>query len=119
MNARWALAEAERCLPSSTRELRVLGGGASSAAWTRVLADMLQRPLRVGDQPALGGARGAAMTAAVAAGWFRDLDEAGAMARLGDEIEPDRARRAWADERYGELRALWRATRRWHRKRRD
>lgn len=105
LNARWALAEAERCQPSSHAELRVLGG-AASAAWTRVLADMLQRPLRVVAEPAFGAARGAAMTAAVAAGWFAGLDHAGAMARVQGAIEPDAAQRGWADERYGELRQL-------------
>jgi xylulokinase len=110
LNARWALEAAQKCLRASTAELRVLGG-AASPAWTRVLADMLQRPLRVASEPALGAARGAAMTAAVTAGWFRDLDAAGAMARMGIAIEPDRARRAWADERYGELRQLSRRTR--------
>jgi xylulokinase len=105
LNARWALAEAERCQPSSIAEIRVLGGAASDA-WTRVLADMLQRPLSVLSEPAFGAARGAAMTAAVAAGWFHDLGAAAAMTRAGREVAPDAARRGWADERYGELREL-------------
>ena len=108
---RWALAEAERCLPASTPGLGLLGGGARSAVWRRLLADMLQRPLRVVDEPALGGARGAAMTAAVAGGWFAGLAEAAPMARLGGQVEPDPARRSWAEARYGQLRELARSQR--------
>jgi hypothetical protein len=33
------------------------------------------------------------------------------MARMGIAIEPDRTRRAWADQRYGELRQLSRRKR--------
>ena len=105
LNARWALSAAERRQPSSSAELRVLGGAASEV-WVRVLADMLQRPLRVLAEPALGAARGAAMTAAVAAGWFQDLAGAAAMTRAGSEVGPNPARRGWADERYGELQEL-------------
>ena len=117
LNARWALAEAERCLAASAAPIRVTGGGAQSAVWRQIFADMLQRPLHAIDSPAYGGARGAAMTAAVAAGWYRSLDDAARMAKAGSTVEPQRARRGWADERYGELVAFWRATRRWHRER--
>ena len=118
LNARWALAEAERCLPAATPELHLLGGGAASSTWARILCDMLQRPLRTVEAPAMGCARGAAMAASVAAGWFDALPATAAMARSGPLIEPARERRAWAEDRYGELRAYWRATRRWHRERR-
>ena len=117
LNARWALGEAERLVASTAKPLRLIGGGARSRAWRQVFADMLQRPLQAIESPEYGGALGAAMTAAVALGWYGSLDEAGAMARGGDMIEPRGERRAWADARYGELTAYWRATRRWHRDR--
>ena len=45
----------------------VCGGGARSPAWRQILADVLQRPLRIARQPEVG-ARGAAMAALTAAG---------------------------------------------------
>lgn len=114
LNARWALAEAERCLAASSPAIRLVGGGALSAVWRQIAADMLQRPLEVVEAPQYGGARGAAMTAALAAGWYRSVDDAAAMARIGATVEPQHALRGWADARYGELVSYWRSTRRWH-----
>jgi len=65
--------------------------------------------------PALGSARGAAMTAARVAGWYDKLDAAARMSSVGVVVEPDVARKTWADERYNQLVDYWRATRRWHR----
>jgi sugar (pentulose or hexulose) kinase len=78
---------------------------------------MLQRPLITMESPEYGGAKGAAMTAAVSIGWYRSLDVASAMAREGVSVEPQRSRREWADQRYGELVSFWRSTTRWHRQR--
>jgi xylulokinase len=117
LNGRWALTEAERCLASSTATIRLIGGAARSAVWRQIVADMLQRPLLTMDSPEFGGAKGAAMTAAVSVGWYRSLDDASAMARTGVAVDPQRSRSAWADQRYGELVSFWRSTRRWHRER--
>jgi xylulokinase len=117
LNARWALTESERCLASSTAAIRVTGGAARSAVWRQIFADMLQRPLITMESPEYGGAKGAAMTAAVTIGWYRSLDVASAMAREGVSVEPQRSRREWADQRYGELVSFWRSTTRWHRRR--
>jgi xylulokinase len=56
-------------------ELRVVGGGARSELWLQIKADVTGRPVRAvqGDHATSAGA---AMLAAVAAGWFADLDEA-------------------------------------------
>lgn len=65
-------------------ELRVVGGGARSELWLQIKADVTGRPVRAvqGDHATSAGA---AMLAAVAAGFFADLDEAAAQAvRLAD-----------------------------------
>ena len=66
-------------------ELRVVGGGARSALWLQIKADVTGRPVRAvrGDHATSAGA---AMLAGVAAGLFADLDEAAAqIVRLADE----------------------------------
>jgi xylulokinase len=65
-------------------ELRVVGGGARSALWLQIKADVTGRPVRAvqGDHATSAGA---AMLAGVAAGVFADLDEAAALTvRLAD-----------------------------------
>jgi xylulokinase len=58
-------------------ELRVVGGGARSALWLQIKADVTGRPVRALDGDSATSA-GAAMLGAVACGWFADLDEAAA-----------------------------------------
>jgi xylulokinase len=103
LNARWAYAHAQKLVAASDAPLRATGGGAGSAIWRQVFADGLGRPLPVVESPGHAGARGAAMTAAVACKWFATLDATAAMARYGETIEPNAARTAWADARYAQL----------------
>jgi xylulokinase len=66
-------------------ELRVVGGGARSALWLQIKADVTGHPVRAvqGDHATSAGA---AMLAGVAAGFFADLDEAAEQTvRLADE----------------------------------
>ncbi|MDR1519852.1 MAG: hypothetical protein LBU23_06885 [Planctomycetota bacterium] len=67
------------------------GGGARSALWTRILADVLDLPLAI---PACGESSclGAAVIAALGLGWFGGFDEAvRAMCKIRATIEPARA----------------------------
>jgi xylulokinase len=89
-------------------ELRVVGGGARSELWLQIKADVTGRPVRAvqGDHATSAGA---AMLAAVASGWFADLEEAAAQTvRLAEE--PVCPRPATADvyeEAYGAYRRLF------------
>jgi xylulokinase len=56
-------------------EFRVSGGGTKSALWRQVVADVLGVPL-TGVGTAEGAAFGAAVLAAVGAGWFSDVPDA-------------------------------------------
>ena len=116
LNARWALERMNRLVPPSQQPICFMGGGAQSAAWGRIFADVLQRPLRVARAPQLAGARGAAMTAAVAAGWCEDFEGAFPAAGFERELQPDPARRAWSDRRFAQFVDFYRSTRAWHRK---
>ena len=77
------------------------GGGARSALWLQIHADILKRPIhltREGESCALGSA----MTAAVAAGFYRDFDEAArAMVAIERVVEPDPANAPVYDELFG------------------
>ena len=81
----------------------VAGGGARSALWRRLVADLFALPvlpLATADQSAVG----AALLGAAAAGALEPVAGARAWARYGDPTEPDPA----ATARYRELFAIYR-----------
>ncbi len=99
-NVRWALEAFEKTARVTHPTVRFLGGGAKSLIWSQILADVLQRPLEVMAEPELGGARGAAMTAAVAAGWFDNLEDAVGLTRIGNSVSPEVGMARHYDERF-------------------
>jgi xylulokinase len=74
-------------------DMRLLGGGARSATWRQIIADVTGLTVKV---PANGDASfGAALVAAVGGGLFADAEEAVARcARIVEENRPDAARHA-------------------------
>lgn len=54
---------------------RLAGGGSRSQVWTQIFADTLELPMQVSDGNELG-ARGAALSAGIGAGIYRDYTEA-------------------------------------------
>jgi xylulokinase len=115
LNTRWALEHAERSLPALSPSIPMMGGGGNSEVWVQVLADVLQRPLEVLEQPTLAGARGAAICATRVAQWYERLDDAAvAMAAAHHTVAPDPAQKAWADTQYRRFTRFYRATQSWH-----
>ncbi|MER8225782.1 FGGY-family carbohydrate kinase [Streptomyces sp. NPDC094143] len=90
---------ARHCLEAAglTGSLAVCGGGTRSPAWTRLLADVLGRPLRVVEGEV--GARGAVLAAAERFGAGLD---APAWTRPTAVVEPDPGRAAFYTEGYAE-----------------
>jgi xylulokinase len=87
-------------------EIRVAGGGAQSAAWVAILADVLDRPVRVAGTVE-AAAHGAAMLAAVSDGTFDSVPEAcAATVDVGSATEPS-ADAARYDETYAIYRGLY------------
>jgi xylulokinase len=64
----------EAGIPTPT-QIRASGGGIASALWRQILADVLGAEIATVSTTE-GAAYGAAILAAVGAGWFRDVDEA-------------------------------------------
>lgn len=92
-------------------ELRVSGGGARSALWRQMIADVLGAPV-VTAATERGAAYGAALLAAVGAGWF---DSAATAARECIRMEPREtpmaANRDAYDRAYERFRGLYPALR--------
>jgi xylulokinase len=87
-------------------EVRISGGGATSALWVQIIADVLDTPVRrvEGEETA---AHGAALLAATGGGAFASVQQAADTAvELADRIEPNRDRTAY-DDAYGVYRDLY------------
>jgi xylulokinase len=82
--------ETETSLPFAS--LPVLGGGARSVVWRRILADVLGVPLRSAELPAAATSLGAAVAAGVGVGLYPGLGVARDLVRLAAAEAPDPGR---------------------------
>jgi xylulokinase len=86
-------------------EIRATGGGSTSPLWRQILADVLEMSV-VTTSTSEGAAQGAAMLAAVGAGWFPTVEDAcRAWVRVGEATEPNE--QASYQEPYARYRELY------------
>ena len=74
-------------------EMRVIGGGARSVAWLRILADVWQQPLYIPQMLQYATGMGAAICAGIGAGVYKDFDHAAQINPIRSLIQPDIANR--------------------------
>lgn len=83
------------------RAIRLSGGVTKSDVWLQMFADILQLPIEVVDGAELG-AKGAAIAAAIGAGFYRDFMEAsGGTVKIKKAVMPNQGRKAVYDGKYG------------------
>ncbi|MGH3147689.1 MAG: xylulokinase [Rubrobacter sp.] len=102
--------EIMRELGVPVEDVRATGGGARSALWRGLQADVYDARIRrtVADE---GPAYGAALLAGVASGVYSDVDEASSVVELREEVtEPDPKRVKVYEEHYEVYRSLYPAT---------
>ena len=86
--------------------VRISGGGARSNVWTQIFSDAFQLPIEVPDGTEIG-ARGAAMTAGIGVGVFKDHQDAvNTAVRIERRHEPNAVATAYYLERYREYKRL-------------
>ncbi len=94
---------AEELALSDLGEMVVVGGGAKSALWVRILCDVLGMPL-LRPQVVEAGALGAAILAGVGVGAYSSISSAShQLVRIAERVEPDRA----GQMRYEQVYALF------------
>jgi xylulokinase len=102
--------QAMRSLGLTPTEVRATGGGARNPLWLRLTADVLGLPVHR-TQVEEGAAYGAALLAGVAAGVYRDLEEACSLVALRSEVvEPDPAQVAAYEQLHQLYQELYPAT---------
>jgi xylulokinase len=103
--------EIMRDLGVPVEEVRATGGGARSALWRELQADIYGAPIRrtVSEE---GPAYGASLLAGVAANIYGSVREASSLVTLREEVtEPNSERASAYEEYYGVYRSLYPATR--------
>ncbi len=99
--------EVAKSLGIHLERTKICGGGAKSALWKRIIANVMNLKVDViasEEGPGLGGA----ILAAVGCGEFADVEEAAAkLVRVVDTVEPEPELAAKYEERYAKFRKLY------------
>jgi xylulokinase len=109
-NSRWLLGSVERFVGRRLPALAFIGGGAKSAVWSQIHADVLDRVIRRVAQPQQANVRGAAFVAFVALGLI-DADDIAGLVPIAAEYEPQPVNRDRYQELYGAFTGFYRRTR--------
>jgi xylulokinase len=96
-NSRWLLGYVEKFAKRPFTHINFIGGGAKSAVWSQIHADVLNRPIHQMADPIQANARGAAILAAVGMG-YTTFNEAAENAQVAHVYEPNPTNRAIYDE---------------------
>ena len=106
--------ELARSCGIAVRASSVCGGGARSALWQKIIANVLNVELST-LKTEQGPAYGAAMLAMVACGEYADVaSAAAAIVSKRPSVAPESGLAAAYDERYKKFRALYPALKKWH-----
>lgn len=99
---------------TNTTAVRLAGGAANSLIWAQIFADVFKLPVEIIDTKELG-TLGCAMAAAIAAGVYKDFNEAAQhMVKMKCRIEPNQSNYSSYENKFalykkvsGELDDLW------------
>ena len=98
-NAKWLLGYVEKFVKRPLSSIRVIGGGAQSALWCQIMADVLDRTIHQVENPLQANTRGAALLAAVALGHL-DVAEIGGQVQIAQTFIPNPANRQLYDDQF-------------------
>jgi xylulokinase len=105
-NARWLHEAVERFVRRPLPAVRILGGGACSALWCQIHADVLGRRVEQVADPTQANLRGAALFAAIALGRL-SRERVAELVPLGETYEPDPRAQAVYEPLYREYTKLY------------
>lgn len=108
-NSRWLMEAVESFTKAPLGPIVVIGGGARSDLWCQVHADVLQRPIRRGEDFQHAGTRGAALVGWVALGRLT-VDDIDGLVPVVDEFTPDPATVETYQPLYDAFLAMYKAT---------
>jgi xylulokinase len=92
-NIRWIVEIVDRQFKFPLPRLRVVGGGARSAPWMQILADVTQRKVEAVRNPQEAGAIGAALVAAIGLGIYPSFETLKNVVKVEMILEPQEENR--------------------------
>ncbi len=107
LNTRWMKGPVESFLGQPLAQLTLLGGGANSAVWCQIFADVLDVQVRQLEAPVQANAIGAATIAFVGLG-LQDFASAAKQTRYRQRFEPRPEHRALYDRKFFDFMELFR-----------
>jgi xylulokinase len=110
-NIRWILDSISRYYGFLANPLRVLGGGALSDPWMRIMADVSGRSLEIVPHPQEISAIGAALIAAVGLGIYPNYEALKSLVPVERVVQPASAPRATYDRLYRAYRQVYQGLR--------
>lgn len=113
VNTAGLLDAVERFVGRRFDSIRAIGGGASSALWCQIHADILQREIAQVEAPVRSNARGAAFIALLGMGRLR-VDQIGAAVPIAARFAPQRDHAARYQAMVAAHRELWKLSARLH-----
>ena len=106
-NLRWIIEVIEKQFKFPLPSLRIIGGGALGHPWMQILADVTGKRIETVRNPQEAGAVGAAMTAAVGLGLYKDFESLKVVVSSDHTFEPRAANREVYDFLYGLYKELY------------
>ena len=105
-NSRWLLKYVEAFIKKPVEAINFVGGGAKSAIWCQIHADILNRPIRQMKDPIEVNVRGAALLAAAALGYL-DYKDIATRVQVANTFMPTPDNRKLYDELFSEFIAIY------------
>lgn len=99
LNDRWLLFYVEKLCNRKLDSLNFIGGGANSAVWSQIMADVLDRPIRQVKDPLTANSRGTAMLALMNLG-LMDTEQAAKAVEINHTFEPNKAHKTMYSEMF-------------------
>jgi xylulokinase len=106
LNGRWLFESYEKFLKRPVPRVRILGGGAQSALWCQIYADVLGRPVEQVADPRHAQLRGAALWARICLGEI-SLEDVPALVPTAETFTPSAHNRLTYDDAYREYADLY------------
>jgi xylulokinase len=106
LNSRWLLAALEKFVKRRLDPIRIIGGGAGSALWCQIYADVLGREIEQVEDALQCNARGAALVASLGLGLVT-VDEIPGHVRVSARFTPRAAHAGTYERLFHEYRTLY------------
>lgn len=111
-NVNWALDTIEN-LYSRVDSLKIIGGGARSALWCQIVADITNRTIHQIEQPQQAGARGIALLASMSLGFIDSYQKIKDYIKTRKTFYPEPKNRKKYDELYNSFKKIYANNKKW------